>query len=193
MNKQQFIEESLSRVLQHITDSNRSFAVISAYLIDDENNDLNHEELKKDIRKLNAGFIELDTGYTYKIKSSDDEKMANEKSYFIPGISKRNAIKLGKKYKQESILWKDKDEFIMLGISNTVGIGKTLMKFRMLKNDALTYNKKIVKTAFSTLQKGSKNQVERKIVMVNERRILDFPTSYLYQGEETVSEWIRIF
>jgi len=44
MNKQQFKEENLSRVWQHITDSDRSFAVISAYLTDDENNELNHEE-----------------------------------------------------------------------------------------------------------------------------------------------------
>ena len=146
MNKQQFKEENLSRVWQHITDSDRSFAVISAYLTDDENNDLNHEELKKDIRKLNLGFIELDTGYTYKIKSSDDEKMANEKSYFIPEISKRNAIKLGKKYKQESILWKDKNEFIMIGVDSEVGGGNVRMRFKMLKDDSLTfqYSREIV-------------------------------------------------
>ena len=192
MNKQQFKEESLSRVWQHITDSDRSFAVISAYLTCNKNNELNHEELKKDIRKLNAGFIELDTGYTYKIKSSDDEKMASEKSCFIPEISKRNAIKFGKKYKQESILWKDKNEFIILDVSSNVGIGKTLMKFRMLKDDALTFNKKTVKTAFAALMKGSQQQAGYELVFVNERRIMDFPTAYLYRGEETVSEWIRI-
>jgi len=192
MNKQQFKEESLSRVWKHITDSDRSFAVISAYLTDDENNDLNHEELKKDIRKLNLGFIELDTGYTYKIKSSNDEKMANEKSYFIPEISKRNAIKLGKKYKQESILWKDENEFILLGISSNVGIGKTSMKFNMLKNNSLTFNKEIVKTAFSALLKGSKNHVECKFAFIEERRIMDFPTAYLYQKHAIIPEWIRI-
>ena len=192
MNKQQFIEESLSRVWQHIAYSDSRFAVISAYSTDSIDNELNHKELKKDIRKLNLGFIELDIEFTNKIKSSDNADQASERSCFIPEISLKNAIKLGKKYKQESILWKDKDEFIMLGISNTAGIGKTLMKFNMLKDDSLPFNKKTVKTAFSALLKGSKDQMERKFVMVKERRILDFPTSYLYQGEETVSEWFRI-
>jgi len=118
--------------------------------------------------------------------------MANEKSYFIPEISKRNAIKLGKKYKQESILWKDKNEFIMIGVDSEVGGGNVRMRFKMLKDDSLTFNKSVVKTAFSALLKGSKKKVGRKFAFIEERRIMDFPTAYLYQKHGIIPEWIRI-
>jgi len=182
-------ESSYSRIWQHITDNDRSFAVISAYL-DTEDDELNHKQLKKDIRKKGYGFIEMDSGYTY--KSGDTDKIAHEKSYFIPEISKKDAIKLGVQYGQESILYKDSKEFILLGTRKSSGIGKTMMKFKTLKDDTFSFNKNIVKMAFSKLRKGSKNQVGRKFAFVKERRTNDFPTSHLYQGEDDVMEWIRI-
>jgi len=190
-----FNVSSLSRVWQHISEMDRSFAVISAYLIDAENNEVNHKDLKRDIRKAGAGFIELISGYTYKVGASAKDEIAHEKNYFIPKISKKNAINLGKKYKQKSILWKDEDNFILVSTDPRVCIGETLQKFKMLKDDSLTFNKSVVKTAFSALLKGSKNQLGCKFAFLEERRIMDFPTAYMYQKYAkygVIPEWFRI-
>jgi hypothetical protein len=181
------IESSLSRIWQHINDPDRKFAIISAYL--DKNDDvLNHEKLKKDIRKTGHGFIEMKSGYSY--VSNNKEVAVDEKSYLIPNISKRDAITLGMEYGQESILWKDSKEFILLGVRKDVGVGKVLMKFST-KNNTMTFDTSTVKAAFSALAKGSKNHAKRKFAFVSERRIMDFPTSYIYQNKSN-DEWLRI-
>jgi len=184
--EEMIIETSLSRVWQHINDPNSSFAVISAYL-DDDNDEFNHKNLAKDIRSTGKGYIELDSGYSYKTK--DGDVFASEKSYMIPNINKNKGMDLAKKYGQQSILWKDKDEFILLGTRNDVGIGKTLMKFKT-KGKSLTFDNSTVKAAFSALRKGSKKGL--KFAFVAERRITDFPTSYVYQNSNIVDEWIRV-
>ena len=185
--KNLFIESSLSRIWQHINNPNTSFAIISAYL-DDENDEKNHKTLAKDIRKLGYGFIEMNSGYSY--KTDDGEKFAEEKSYFIPEIKERDAIKLAQKYSQQSIIWKDESEFSLVGARNDVGVGKRLMNFKRDKS-TLTFNPTTVKAAFSSLIKRSKK--DAKFAFVAERLILDFPTSYIYQKErDLVSEWIKI-
>lgn len=185
--KNLFIESSLSRIWQHINNPNTSFAIISAYL-DDENDEKNHKTLAKDIRKLGYGFIEMNSGYSY--KTDNGEKFAEEKSYFIPEIKERDAIKLAQKYSQQSVIWKDASEFSLVGARNDVGVGKRLMNFKRDKS-TLTFNPTTVKAAFSSLIKRSKK--DAKFAFVAERLILDFPTSYIYQKErDLVSEWIKI-
>ena len=180
-------ETSLSRIWQHINNSDSTFAVISAYL-DNGNDELNHKQLAKDIRSMGLGFIEMDSGYSY--KTVDGEQFASEKSYMIPNITKDKAIKLAKKYEQQSVLWKDGEGFILLGTRSDVGMGKILMKFKTTGN-SLTFAKSTVKAAFSALQKGSKNQVGKKFAFVSELRTKDFPTSYIYQNN-VLDEWIRV-
>jgi len=143
------IESSFSRVWQHIENPTSLFAVISAYL-DTKNDVLNHEQLRKDIRKLGFGYIEMDSGYTYQVDGKS--KIANEKSYMIPNITKKEALKLALKYGQESILWKDDKSFVLLGSRKDVGVGKELMVFKS-KGKSLTYDKDTVKVAFSALRK----------------------------------------
>ena len=183
------IESSFSRVWQHIENPTSLFAVISAYL-DTKNDVLNHEQLRKDIRKLGFGYIEMDSGYTYQVDGKS--KIANEKSYMIPNITKKEALKLALKYGQESILWKDDKSFVLLESRKDVGVGKELMVFKS-KGKSLTYDKDTVKVAFSALRKGSKNQIGRKFAYLGEMRIKDFPTVYLYAGKNIPDdEFLRI-
>ena len=189
MNEKFIVESSISRIWQHINNPSTIFAVISAYL-NEKDDKLNHEQLRKDIKQLQLGYIEMDSGYSY--KSKDTQIVANEKSYMIPNISKRQAITLAQKYRQESILWKDEISFILLGTREDIGIGEELMKFKS-NGKTLTFDKNEVKKAFSSLIKVSKNQRGRKFAYLKEMRIKDYPTVYLYAGKNIPDdEWLRI-
>lgn len=151
MNFKKFLlESSLSRIYQYIEDD-KSFAVISAFRGDKsvEENNKNHIELKKDVRNLGLGFIEMRGGYL------EEEGFVNEKSLFIPGISKKNAIALGVKFNQRGILFKDKDGFFEIGTNKSSGIGNITAKFISgagKKN--MSMNPEIVREFFSSLMKG---------------------------------------
>jgi hypothetical protein len=161
-------ESSWSRIIQHI-ENNDSFSVISAYCNEntDQENLVKHDELKNEIRSLGYGYIEQNSGYSYKDKGIDKPEIKQEKSLFIPKINYDGAMMIGKKYKQESILYKDKNRgFILVycrdGKRNDGSSFKTGDIEATFKseggNNKITFNSDILKQAYSALIRANRNQ-----------------------------------
>jgi hypothetical protein len=144
-------ESSLSRIWQHIEEDKKSFAVISAYRdYTKKQNKEKHISLKRYVRELGYGFIEMKGGYR------EEEGFVNERSLFIPNIDKKFAIKIGTEYDQYSILYKDRNEFIEIGTNINSGIGNVLTNFIKSNNMSnINLAKNAIKDFFSSLLKGS--------------------------------------
>ena len=144
-------ESSLSRIWKHVEDDAKSFGVISAYRANEPNNDNNHKQLKTSIRDLGYGFIEMRGGY-----KEEEGGFVKEKSLFIPNITKKEMIKLGQKYEQDSILYKDSNAFVSIGANKSTGIGKEIVNFKKGKGkDNISLAQDAIKNFFSQLLKGS--------------------------------------
>jgi len=107
-------EASYSRIYQHTQDDS-TFAIIgSQEPIKDENGEaVDYVNRKKDLYKYiqaycrdhaGIGYNEIQGTYTY-----DDGSRGAEDSLIIYKIPKEDAVEIGKKLGQKSILWKDKD------------------------------------------------------------------------------------
>jgi len=160
--KKYLIESSLSRIMQHIT-NDKSFGVVSASRksnSDKENDDL-YKELIKDVRKMGYGYIKLRGGY------KEETGFVNEKSLFIPNITKNDIIKLGKKYNQDSVLYKDYNGFYEIGTNEFTGVGKILTRF---KTDDISIDDtgEVFTEFFSKLVKGS--HANKKFLFVSEHQ-----------------------
>jgi hypothetical protein len=124
----------LNRFIYHVK-NDKTFAIISSF--DDNFDKKKHYLMKKDIIKLEKGFFELTGKY----------KNKKELSVFISNVNIKKIIKIAIKYKQKSIIIKDKNVIKRIDTKNE--IGKTLKIFNNFKinkdNDYLTYikNKKI--------------------------------------------------
>jgi len=145
-------ESSLSRMWQFVEDDAKSFGIISASrkINSKEQNDQNYTELIQNVRDLGYGYIELRGGYR------ETTGFVKEKSIFIPNISKNDIIKLGKKFDQDSVLFKDNDEFVEIGTNSLTGIGRILTNFKK-KSGVTNMNlaKDAIQDFFSSLLKGS--------------------------------------
>lgn len=145
-------ESSLGRVWSFVEDDSKSFAVISAFRgeyskLENENR---HKDLKRMVKDLNLGYIEMRGGYR------EDIGFVSEKSLFIPNINKKKAIEIGKSFNQDGILYKDSKGFYELGTSKKTGIGKINANF--IKSSGkfnISQSKEIIKNFFSSLMKGS--------------------------------------
>jgi hypothetical protein len=113
---------SLSRIMQHVDDPKRSFGVITSYRSDrsDDDNRKSFEVLKSEVRSMGYGYSELAGGY------NGDQGPVQEPSLFVPKISKDQTIKLGVKYDQHAVLYKDDKEFSLIGTNKNSGIGNIL-------------------------------------------------------------------
>jgi len=144
------IESSLSRIWQFIEYDKRSFTVISAYRGENtrkENKD-NHINLKKTVRDMGYGFIEMGGGYR------EEEGFVDEMSLFIPSISKKEAIELGSKYNQLAILFKNNKEFVEIDTKYNKGNVNTNF-IKNSRKDNITLAKEAIRDFFSKLLKGS--------------------------------------
>ena len=148
-------ETSLSRVWQHINNK-ETFGIISAYKNDlsfDENKQ-RHEQLREDIRKK-YGYIELNSGYTYKNNDVDVEQQVKEQSFFVPKIELSYLINLGNKYEQETIIYKDENQFSLID-PKTKSIEQNFEK-----GNGLTFNQDNLKDAWSEFVKSkNKNNIK---------------------------------
>lgn len=96
-------EASTSRLVNKFLDDSVTFAIISASRSEkspQENNKLT-QQLKADVRQANLGFNEFIGRWV------EDGESSDEASLLITGISKKLACKLGAKYEQASIIYKD--------------------------------------------------------------------------------------
>lgn len=121
------IEETKPERLKHHIFNDKSFANISASRTNDEyeildtddeetkkykrmmkqkqaaENNRKTEQLKRDIKALGLSYIKTYGAWR------DEGQPTYEESFLIPNISKEQALALGKKYKQYSIIHKDKN------------------------------------------------------------------------------------
>lgn len=147
------VESKLSRMYQFVEDDKRSFGIVSASrgANSKEENLAAHDELKKKVRQMGYGYIELRGGYTEE-GGGDVEEL----SLMVPSIDKIKIIELGRKYKQDSVMFKDKTDFYYIGTNETTGIGKVLMRFQKgAGKDNMDLAKKSVVNFFSSLKKAS--------------------------------------
>lgn len=104
MKVQKLVEVSTSRIYQRLTDESNC-AIVSPYR--GENSKKENEQLmvklKADVRDMGLGFSQFISRWV------EDGEAFDESSLLIPNISLEDAIALGKKYHQSSIIYKDKD------------------------------------------------------------------------------------
>ena len=106
-----FIKEaSISRVYKHLLDA-PTLAIISTYVTyRNENENINLlKDLKSEIRKLGLGFNELLSRWVETDEETGQVIASDERSLLIPNISYEDAIRLGAKYDQSSIIFKDEN------------------------------------------------------------------------------------
>lgn len=145
------VEAKLSRIWQYVEDPKKTFGIVSASrseLPDTENNQ-RYTELKRKVREMGLGFIEMKGGWTEAGITSE------ELSLFIPKISREKIMSLGKQYGQYSVMYKDEDEFVYIGTNENSGVGKILSKFKTQEGrNNIDLTKERVKDYFSMLRKG---------------------------------------
>ncbi len=145
------VEAKLSRVFQYVEDDNKDFGIVSAFRAanSDKENRAKHDELKKLVRSMGYGYIELVGGY------KGDEGYSEELSLLIPNITKREIVALGRKYVQHSVMYKNNEDFYYIGTNEEAGIGKVLMRFRKGEGQGnLALAKHKVIDFFSKIKKG---------------------------------------
>lgn len=174
-------ESSISRIWQHIK-SDRSFGVISAYVIGlgEKDNQERHNNLKQDVKSLKLGYVEQISGYSYE----GEDNQVKEKSLFIPNISLDQLLKLGKKYEQESVVYKDSDRFDLIKVSS----GSAIVSFQK-KNTPLTFDKNVLKNAYSQFIKSkNKNRLKPFAFKVLEVRIPGLSESILASKDKKLAK-----
>ena len=182
-------ESSLSRIMGHIK-GERNFGVVSAFrggLGKKENMD-RHAEMKEAVRDMGYGFIEMRGGY-----KEEDGGFVNELSLFIPNVSKRDIMDLGTKYDQDSVIFKDKNQFSLIGTNRATGRGSVMMDFRGGDRESITLAKDAIRDFFSSLLKGSqrgkKFLFQSESFILEEKELLGFnEVAYMKQ----VPRWFRI-
>jgi hypothetical protein len=146
------VEAKLSRVFQYVEDDSKTFGIVSAFrgANSDKENKARHEELKKTVRSMGYGYIEMRGGY------KGDEGYVEELSLLIPKVAKKEIVALGRKFEQHSVMFKDKQDFYYIGTNEEAGIGKVLQRFKKgAGQDNLSLAKHKVIDFFSKLKKGS--------------------------------------
>ena len=151
-------ESSLSRIWQFVEDDKKSFSVVSAYrsYYNNKENKKRHILLIKGVRSTGYGFIEMRGGYVETIEGVKIE--VQESSVFIPSVEKKDIMKLGSDYEQDSILYKKDGLFSEIGTNDVYGVGKNVETYKMTGGDNITLAKDVIKKFYSRLKKGSHNK-----------------------------------
>jgi hypothetical protein len=146
-------ETKLSRIWKYVEDDSASFGVISPYrkYLSKAENLERYAELKSLIKNdLELGYIELEGGF------KEEGDWVNEKSIFIPNISKGHLTFLGDYYDQYSVIYKDANEFVEIGTNDVSGRGNIMNNFTKKGWDKnMDINSDLTKEFFSKLAKGS--------------------------------------
>ena len=112
-------ESSLGRIHQHIVSNPKvkNWGVVTASRgeLTPAENAKRNKELENDLRKLGYGFVHVDGMWQecrkpnteYKDCPDNMKVPTEEKSLFIPNISKEHIQSLGNKYQQDSVLFAD--------------------------------------------------------------------------------------
>ena len=111
-------EASYSRLWSHTKDGS-CFAIIGSE--DKDTKKSRYEELKELIKGVmvynsEVGYNKIDGTYTYKLTG----ETTFEKGLVVYNISRDDAIRVASKINQESIIWKDKNFFGIIGLDGSV-------------------------------------------------------------------------
>ena len=125
-SQKQLHESSLSRIWQHSKDSN--IGMLTAYRgeFDVKQNEKRNRELTGIIRSEGFGFIPV-TGYYIENQGQEDEQKVEEKSFVVisspndGGKLKNFLIRMGNKFNQDSIIYKDSSDENAKLIGTTAG------------------------------------------------------------------------
>ena len=130
-------ESSTSRLYSKLSGEDSVFAIISPYRgeYDTNENQKRMVHLKSDIRKLGLGFNQFISRWV------EDGESFDEESLLISNIDYKTAIKLGEKYNQSSIIYKDSDSLREIcttafetykpgDIVRTFNVGKDMMNIK---------------------------------------------------------------
>lgn len=175
-------EVSLSRIWQHIQNDEMSFGAISAYRNDipKEKNIERHRDLRQKVRDMGLGYIEMEGG------SFEGDVPVHQPSLFIPGITEKQIIELGRQFDQQDVIYKDKNKFVDMSTNFKDGIGTVLMDFIKKGWDKnITFDKEITKDVFSALAKGSHRGKKFGYNKINEEylfEVIDRTTADKYRG-----------
>ena len=139
-DKSKISEASLGRVYQHMTkQGSESFAIITAFRggYTNKQNLSRNKQLESSVRSLGLGFFKQkgywneceDPNIEYKDCPADKIKPVIELSLFIPNIKFNDAVKLGKKFDQDAIVYQgpdtdDKVELISKSGGSIMKLGK---------------------------------------------------------------------
>lgn len=103
----QLNEISTNRLLSHFTDEN-DLAIISTYRTSrtERQNRQLLQELKRSVRGMDLGYTELVSRWVEQNPDTGVNEASDERSVIIYGIELQDAIALGQKYEQSSIIYK---------------------------------------------------------------------------------------
>ena len=91
---------------------------------------------------------------------------------------KKDIMDLGSKYDQDSVIFKDKNQFSLVGTNRATGRGTVMMDFKGGDRDSITLAQDAIKDFFSSLlkgsQKGKKFLFQTEDFIVEEKEILGF-------------------
>ena len=136
-------EPGLSRIRQYMQNGMDS-AIIGAQDWDtgkDRATELSYEIDKLSDKRKNITFRVLIGTYTY-----EDGSIGKETSYLINNLFKEDAIRIGRKLNQESIIWKDKDFFGFIDVAS----GKPVAELSKGEKD-MPFEKEAIKELRSRL------------------------------------------
>lgn len=100
-----------------------SFAVISAFRLNKNENQKQHSKLKKIVRAFGLNFEELKAG------NVGSGKKTFIKSLFIPDIKRSDAVKLALHFNQKCILFKDAKGLHEISIHEKSGYSRIIRSF----------------------------------------------------------------
>lgn len=105
------LEEEItpSRLWKYQESDKIDFAILSADRSErtEEENAEKNKELKKDIKDMGYWYTELKGGYVEVTEGGQRVPVDGENSLLVPNMKKDEAIELGKKYDQDSVMFKD--------------------------------------------------------------------------------------
>ena len=184
------LEASLSRIWKHVSTPDGTFGVVSAF--DHKNKTLEenlerHEELRRKLKFLRLGFFEQFAEYTY----DDSGETHKEYSFFIPYITFEGIIDIGRKYQQESVIFKDATRF---GLFDCQTKEQSMSFAKKDKNGQIyTTDSKVLKDAYSALIKANdKHRI--RIAYIAENHPATYANHICSQklGRKTLYDWVII-
>lgn len=188
-------EASISKVYKHLLDTPK-LAIISTYRTSrdqNENKDL-LKDLKSEIGKLGLDFNELLSRWVENDEKTGQVIASNERSLLIPNICHEDAIRLGTKYDQSSIVFKDENgckEICTTPFTSYDGkqymINDIVRTFNISRDDKGILNLKDAEDIFAKRKGGPANKLVKDNKSFHLSEVLEYekPRASYFQNEGT--------